>query len=228
VDRDVEAGRLKRVTEAGIFLRRFPRHAQESTMAIRVAARDVEIVPLTTARWPDFERLFGPRGACGGCWCMTPRLTRREYEAAKGEKNHRAMARLVARGPPPGLLAYRDGEPIAWIAIAPRSEYRLLAGSRVLAPIDEQPVWSIVCLYLRKDVRGQGLSSRLIRAAADFARKQGAKIVEGYPQEPGKKPMPAVFAWTGIASAFRRAGFEEVARRSATRPIMRWGVRHER
>jgi GNAT superfamily N-acetyltransferase len=180
------------------------------------------IVPLTSARWKDLERLFGPRGACGGCWCMTPRLTRREYEASKGEKNRRAMKRLVERGPPPGLLAYRDGEPVAWIALGPRSEYRLLAGSRVLAPVDDAPVWSIVCLYLRKDVRRKGLSSELLKAAVAFARKQGARIVEGYPQVPKQADMPAVFAWTGFASSFERAGFREVARRSPTRPIMRW------
>ena len=188
----------------------------------------LEILPLTPRRWPDFERLFGPRGACGGCWCMTPRLTRREYEANKGEKNRRAMKRLVERGPPPGLLAYRDGEPIAWIAVAPRSDCRLLSGSRVLAPVDDEPVWSIVCLFLRKDVRRQGLSSKLIRAAAAFARKQGARIVEAYPHIPKQAAMPAVFAWTGFASSFERAGFEEVARRSPTRPILRWPVTSRR
>ena len=188
----------------------------------------LEILPLTPKRWPDFERLFGPRGACGGCWCMTPRLTRREYEANKGEKNRRAMKRLVERGPPPGLLAYRGGEPIAWIAVAPRSDCRLLSGSRVLAPVDDEPVWSIVCLFLRKDVRRQGLSSKLIRAAAAFARKQGARIVEAYPQIPKQAAMPAVFAWTGFASSFERVGFEEVARRSPTRPILRWPVTSRR
>jgi GNAT superfamily N-acetyltransferase len=182
----------------------------------------LEIVPLTSARWRDFERLFGPNGACGGCWCMTPRLTRREYEAGKGEPNRRAMRRIVADGSPPGLLAYRGGEPIAWIAVGPRREYRLLAGSRILAPVDDRPVWSIVCLYLRKDARRQGLSAELIRAAARFARARGAQLVEGYPQDPKRADMPPVFAWTGFASAFERAGFAEVARRSPTRPIVRW------
>jgi len=184
----------------------------------------VRIFPLTPARWADFERLFGPRGACGGCWCMTPRLSRRDYEANKGEKNRRAMKRLVERGPPPGLLAYQDGEPVAWIAIAPRAQYRLLATSRVLAPVDDRPVWSIACLYLRKDVRRQGLSTKLIRAAADFAHRHGANLVEGYPQIPKKAAMPAVFAWTGFASSFEKAGFTEVARRSPTRPILRRSV----
>jgi GNAT superfamily N-acetyltransferase len=159
---------------------------------------------------------------------MTPRLSRREYEAKKGEKNRRAMKRIVERGPPPGLLAYRGSEPVAWIAVAPRSEFKLLATSRVLAPVDDRPVWSIACLYLRKDVRRQGLSTKLIRAAAEYARSRGAKLVEGYPQIPRKDAMPDVFAWTGFASSFERAGFREVARRSPTRPIVRWPVRSSR
>ncbi len=194
------------------------------TIAARASDGELKIVPLTPKQWPDFEQLFGPRGACGGCWCMTPRLTRRDYEANKGEKNRRAMERLVRRGPPPGLLAFRGGEPVAWIAVGPRADYRLLAGSRVLAPLDEQPVWSITCLFLRKNARRQGLSARLIGAAAEFAAKQGATIVEGYPQDPTKDTMPDVFAWTGIASAFAKAGFTEVARRSPTRPIYRLAV----
>ena len=154
---------------------------------------------------------------------MTPRLSRRDYEARKGGKNRRAMRRLVERGPPPGLLAYRGREPVAWIAVAPRAEFELLSTSRVLAPVDDRPVWSIVCLFLRKDVRRRGLSTKLIRAAAAFARSRGAKLVEAYPQIPRQPAMPAVFAWTGFASSYERAGFTEVARRSPTRPIVRWG-----
>jgi GNAT superfamily N-acetyltransferase len=181
----------------------------------------LSIVPLTPARWAAFERLFGPRGACGGCWCMTPRLTRRDYVAGRGARNRAAMRRLVARGPPPGLLAFRAGEAVAWIAVAPRRDCVALAGSRILAPIDDVAVWSIVCLFLRRDVRRRGLSSRLIEAAADFAFARGAAAVEAYPHEPKGASMPAVFAWTGIASAYRRAGFREVARRSPLRPIVR-------
>lgn len=198
-------------------------------MAARARDRDrrVTIVPFTPDRWDDFEKLFGPRGACGGCWCMTPRLTARDYEAAKGEKNRRAMKRLVERGPPPGLVAYRGGEPVGWIAIAPRAEFRRLATSRVLAPIDAAPVWSITCLFLRKDARRQGLSTELVKAAARFARRNGAWLVEGYPQVPKSGALPDVFAWTGLLTTFTRAGFREVARRSPTRPIVRWNARRK-
>lgn len=182
------------------------------------------MVPLTPERWEDFEALFGERGACGGCWCMTPRLTRSQYERQKGEGNRRAMRRLVEAGTVPGVLGYLGGEPVAWCAIEPRGAFSSLARSRIFQPVDEQPVWSIVCFFVRKDHRGRGLSSALIEGAVEHARRAGARLVEAYPVEPRQTPMPAVFAYTGIASAFRKAGFTEVARRSATRSIVRRAV----
>lgn len=181
--------------------------------------------PVTPARWPDLERLFGPRGACGGCWCMWFRLRRSEYERKKGAGNKRAMKKLVMSGAPPGLIAYLKGEPIAWCALAPRGEYSVLERSRVLAPVDDRPVWSIVCLFVAKPHRRQGVSVAMLEAAVGYARKRGARIVEGYPVEPKKKTMPDVFAMSGLASAFKKAGFTEVARRSETRPIMRRSLR---
>jgi GNAT superfamily N-acetyltransferase len=136
------------------------------------------------------------------------------------------MKRLVEKGKrPPGLLAYLDGEPAGWISIEPREAFSKLARSRILAPVDDKPVWSIVCFFVSKACRGRGLSVALIEGAVAHARKHGARIIEGYPVEPKKRPMPPVFAFTGLASAYRKAGFKEVARRSATRPIMRRNVR---
>jgi GNAT superfamily N-acetyltransferase len=157
---------------------------------------------------------------------MEPRQTHAEWEQRRGEKNRRAMKRLVDRGKrPPGLLAYVDGEPVGWISVEPREVFSKLARSRILAPVDDKPVWSIVCFFVAKSHRGRGLSVALIEGAVEHARKHGARVVEGYPVEPKKKPMPPVFAFTGLAAAYRRARFEEVARRSATRPIMRRAVR---
>jgi len=179
------------------------------------------IHPLTPERWEDFERLFGPRGACGGCWCMTPRLTRAEYERGKGEGHRRAMKAIVTGGEVPGVLGYRGGVAVAWCAVGPRAAYSQLARSRILKPVDDQPVWSIVCLFVAKDHRGGGVSTAMIEGAVAYARSRGARIVEAYPVEPRKSPMPAVFAYTGIASSYLAAAFEEVARRSETRPIVR-------
>jgi GNAT superfamily N-acetyltransferase len=178
--------------------------------------------PLTPERWEDLEKLFGERGACGGCWCMTWRLSRSRFEAQKGRINRRSFRTIVEHGPPPGILAYQDSEPVGWCAVARREEYPVLERSRVLKPLDAQPVWSISCLFVAKPLRRSGVSVQLLRAAREYAGRQGARIVEGYPVEPYAGNMPAAFAWTGTASAFLKAGFKEVARRSRTRPIMRW------
>ncbi len=185
----------------------------------------LELHPLTPERWKDFETLFGERGACGGCWCMWTRLARSEFERQKGEGNRRAMKAIVDSGRVPGLLAYGGGRPIGWCSVAPREEFPLLARSRILKPLDDQPVWSIVCFFIPKENRRQGLSGRLLAAAVDYVRRQGGRILEGYPVEPKKGRTADVFAWTGLASAFRHAGFREVARRSPTRPIMRRRIR---
>ncbi len=186
------------------------------------------VEPLTGEFWGDLERLFGSRGACGGCWCMTPRLTSAVYERNKGDANRRALLQLVINGPPPGVLGFLGDQPIGWCSIEPREKFVRLANSRILAPVDDRPVWSIVCLFIAKDFRGQGYSRKLIEGAVDFARQSGAKLIEAYPVEPRQERMPDAFAWTGLASSFRAAKFQEVARRSETRPIMRRAVRMRR
>jgi len=177
--------------------------------------------PLTGERWADLEVLFGPRGACGGCWCMAWRLTRSEFDRGKGDGNRKAFRAIVRSGAEPGVLAYHGGEPVGWCAVAPREDYPALGRSRVLAPVDERPVWSISCLFVARAARRSGVSVRLIRAAVEHAAAHGGSVVEAYPVEPYSENMPAAFAWTGTASAFRKAGFTEVLRRSRTRPIMR-------
>jgi GNAT superfamily N-acetyltransferase len=183
---------------------------------------DLAFHPLTADRFPDLEQLFGRRGACGGCWCMWWRLKRSEFERQKGETNRRALKRIVESGEVPGLLAYRGGRPIAWCSVAPREAFGALERSRVLKRVDDRPVWSVVCFFVAKPFRRRGLTAALLRAATEYAREHGARIVEGYPIEPKKSPAPDPFVWTGLPSAFRRVGFVEVARRSPTRPIMRF------
>jgi GNAT superfamily N-acetyltransferase len=179
------------------------------------------IEPVAPARWPHLELLLGERGGCGGCWCMTWRLPAAQFERDKGARNRTALRRLVETGPPPGILAYDGDTPIGWCAIAPREEYVRLARSRVLKPIDDTPVWSISCLFVARPFRQRGVSVALLRAAATFAGEHGARVVEGYPVVPYAEQMPDAFAWTGTVAAFVAAGYDEVARGSPTRPIMR-------
>ena len=130
------------------------------------------------------------------------------------------MQRLAKAGAKPGLLAYADGQPVGWCAVAPREEYERFATSRVLKPVDDQLVWSVTCFFIARTYRRWGLTRQLLDAAAEFAMRQGAKILEGYPVEP-RRDQPDAFVYTGLASAFRKTGFKEVARRSPSRPIFR-------
>jgi GNAT superfamily N-acetyltransferase len=180
--------------------------------------------PLTPDRWADLEKLFGERGACGGCWCMHWRLPRAEFSQQLGEANRQKLMEIVNRGEIPGILAYANDQPVGWCALAPRQSYPLLSRSRVLAPPDEQPVWSVVCFFIAKPHRRQKVSTQLLQSAVDYARTKGARIVEGYPIEPKKESYPDTFAFTGLANAFRATGFVEVLRRSPTRPIMRYTI----
>ena len=153
------------------------------------------------------------------------KLPRKEFNAGQGEGNRLAQKAILASGRTPGLLAYVDGVPAGWCAVEPRQVYSSLARSRILAPVDETPVWSVTCFFVDKRYRRQGLTVALLRAVVDYVKEQGGKVVEGYPVEPrkGQKTSP-VFIYTGTASAFRQAGFVEVARRSETRPIMRYNI----
>jgi len=183
-------------------------------------ARLLEIHPATAERWADLERLFGERGACGGCWCMAWRLAPKQFSARKGEGNRRSLRRLIASGEPVGVLGYLDGEAVGWCAVAPRESYPRLAASRVLAPPDDAPVWSISCFFVAREHRKRGLSAQLVAGAARYAASRGARVVEGYPHDL-EREQPAAFVWTGLLPAFERAGFREVARRSPKRPIVR-------
>ena len=151
---------------------------------------------------------------------MNWRLTSKEFEARKGPANKRAMKKIVMSGNVPGILAYLGSEPIGWCSVAPREQFPRLERSRNLKPVDDKQVWSVVCLFIAKPYRAQGVSVELLKAAVKHVRKQGGEIVEGYPVEPDDK-WPDAFAWTGVTSAFVKAGFEEVLRRSPSRPIMR-------
>ena len=180
---------------------------------------------LTPERWVDLEKLFGQHGATGGCWCMWWRLPRSEFMQQRGEGNKKAFKKIIDSGKVPGILAYVEGQPVGWCAVAPRETFPKLGRSRILKRVDDKPVWSVVCFFIAKKSRRKGISERLLKAAVDYVRKQGGKIVEGYPVEPKKGWTPDPFAYTGLASAFRKVGFVEVIRRSETRPVMRYMIR---
>lgn len=181
----------------------------------------LEVHPLTPDRWADFERLFGPKGACAGCWCTWWRLTQKEFVAGKGAKNRAFTKAQVERGEEPGLIAYAGTEPVGWVALAPREQYPRLARSKILAPVDGKAVWSVTCFFVVKGWRRKGVTVALLQAAKAYAASRGAMILEGYPVDPGGGKNPDVFAYTGLPGSFEGAGFREVLRRSPTRPVVR-------
>lgn len=186
--------------------------------------RDISIVPATRDLWEAFETLMGPKGGVGGCWCMLWRQSPKQQTALKGDGNRKAIKAVFDGSRPPGLLAFDGSEPVAWMSVAPRTAFVRLENSRVLAPVDAAPVWSISCFLIKRSHRRMGLAVSLLEAAKALAADHGGTILEGYPVEPRKDPYPSAYAWTGIAESFRRAGFKEVARRSQTRPIMRYFI----
>jgi GNAT superfamily N-acetyltransferase len=177
--------------------------------------------PLTPERWPDFERLFGRNGGYGGCWCMWFRQTGKEYEANRGERNRQAMCSLVERGEVPGVTLYSDGEPVGWVAVQPREALPRLERSRAAKRLDDAEPWSIVCFFVHRDHRGQGMMRRLLDAAVEHARAQGATLLEAYPKDLEELSPSTDAAYTGLLQVFLQAGFHEVARHAKGRPIVR-------
>jgi GNAT superfamily N-acetyltransferase len=181
--------------------------------------------PLTPERWPDLEAVFMARGCsvARSCWCMYYRMSGREsglLDAERARRNKRAMRKLVAAGPPPGLIGYRDGVPVGWISLGPREHFAKLEKSPVMKPVDDAKVWSVLCFVVPSEFRGQGVARALLDGAKAWARKHGAKLLEAYPiDKPGRGDDQNY--WFGTRSMFDAAGFEEVARRKPTRPVMR-------
>lgn len=181
----------------------------------------LEFHPLTPDRWMDFEELFGPHGAYGGCWCMWWRSTRREFERRQGEGNRQAMKAIVEIEVP-GILAYQEGKALGWCSVAPRERFTALQRSPILRPLDDAPVWSIVCFYVAKGYRGQGMAEALLCGAVEYVREQGGRVIEAYPTVPRGKRLPPVSSYMGLLAMFERAGFVPVANPSPSRVIVRY------
>jgi GNAT superfamily N-acetyltransferase len=185
----------------------------------------LKFAPLTPERWTDLVQLFGPNGACGGCWCMWWKRSADEFRRMKGPSNRRRFKALVDRGEVPGFLAYDQDQPVGWCAVEPRQHYPRLAGARTLAPVDNAPVWSVTCLFVKAGHRRRGLSLTMVQHAKGFVASRGGRLIEGYPKDLQGAVTGANSLWTGIASTFLQAGFTEVARRTPQRPIMRCKLR---
>jgi GNAT superfamily N-acetyltransferase len=181
---------------------------------------ELEVHPATPARWADVVAVIGGCAVANRCWCAYWYLSNADYKAGWGEQNRLPLENRVAAGDAPGIVGYVDGEPVAWVGVAPRTAFDRLNRSKNFAPVDDLPVWAVNCFVVAKRFRRRGLMPRLAKAAADFALAKGAPGVEAYPIEPSEK-SGAGDLYVGTVNAFRKAGYVEVARPLPRRPIMR-------
>jgi GNAT superfamily N-acetyltransferase len=209
--------------------------SEETAHGVPVAGdrEGIEVHPVTLDRWDDMVALFNTSPVMSSCWCMSPRVRASEFSRFGSEsrrRNREAMHGLVASGTIPGLLAYVGGRPVGWISVGPREQFARLQHSPALRPVDDLPVWSIVCFYTDPAYRRQGITGALIQAAVQHAAAHGAKAVEAYPIAAWGESVGPGDAYTGTAGTFRELGFEEVrisSSRSRGQPriIMRYDLR---
>ena len=185
------------------------------------SARDrILIHPITKERQKDFEALMKTNGITGSCWDMFPRrlnaegTVRHAYWRAKGVKlgegNRRDMAALIRKGNPVGLLAYRDGEPVGFVSVGPRTAYPRVDRSKASPPVDDLAVWAIPCFYVHRKFRGMGVTTALLKAAVEYAGRQGAPAVEGYARSDDAPRVSDESAYFGTEAMFRRAGYKKM------------------
>lgn len=182
--------------------------------------------PLTPARWDDLETLFNAKGCSVArhCWCMYYRRSgsRREMPAGttEAQANRAELRAMVDAGESPGLIGYIGRTPVGWVALGPREAYAKLRRSPVMKPVDDQPVWSIICFVVPAAFRGQGVARALLDGAVAYAAKRGVRWLEAYPVDrPDRVSDESI--WFGAKSMYDAAGFEEVARRKPQRPVVR-------
>ncbi len=189
------------------------------------SAMELQVLPLTSARWDDLEAVFGARGCAmaRGCWCMYYRIRGQQPgdgAAGRRETARNALRALADADPPAGLIGYLDGTPVGWVSLGPREDYARLARSPVMKPVDDSAVWSIVCFVVPSAYRGRGVATGLLDGAIAHARGHGVCLLEAYPLDTDVADA-ADANWFGARRMFARAGFEELARRRPDRPLMR-------
>jgi len=187
---------------------------------------DFQAMPLTADRWADFETLFGPQGACYGCWCTHFRIPAAERKLLDGDAKKAFMHARVEMGPPPGMLGYLAGVPVGWVQVGPRSDVPNWNSPKTVSrPTDgadaaDEAIWAVSCFFIASRQRGKGISHRMLSEAVAFAGRNGARMIEACPIDRTKQSK-SVGLYVGSTRIFEAAGFSEIARRKDGRPLMR-------
>lgn len=181
------------------------------------SAADLRFSPVTPECLSDLKRFSTEHGKFGYCSCMRWRMTSSQFRNSTREKRIEALNAMASSGEAVGVLAYDEDRPIGWCSIAPRSSYAALERYRALTPIDDEPVWSVVCLFIDSQYRKQGLTLSLLQAAIKYAASKGATIVEGYPVE----PTAPSYTYMGSPNTFLRGSFTDVTPPGQKRRVMR-------
>jgi len=186
----------------------------------------LDIRPVTPDLWPALDTLFGPQGACYGCWCSYFRLAPKQRDALSRDEKKQHLKQAAAAEVPPGLIALDDGVPVGWVQVTPRAHVPRWNTTRTVSrPLEgddpaDPGLWAISCFFIQSKWRGQGLSHALVDAAVAHARQSGARIIEACPVEHARHSR-SVGLLAGSVRVFEKAGFEPVAERKPGRPLMR-------
>jgi GNAT superfamily N-acetyltransferase len=175
--------------------------------------QEIRFTEVTRSTRGDFESLFEQPGAPKYCWCMAWRnLPSREH--VQNDEKKRAMMALIEAGTPVGILVHIEGKTVGWCSVAPRQTYRRLSRQQ---DDSEASIWSIVCFYVPRALRGGGLAAALLDAAIDHVFAKGAMTIEAYPVD---RASPS-YSFMGFRDMFAARGFQEVGTAGSRRHVMR-------
>ncbi|SDL12757.1 GNAT family N-acetyltransferase [Microbacterium azadirachtae] len=179
----------------------------------------------TPTEWDDVQRALTGGGDGASCQCVWPLLRNKDWNATTKEQRVEILRDEITNGPPPGIVAYVDGEAAGWIRIGPRPAQARLAYTRAIAAATQEPfedgsVWAVTCFSVRRDHRGKGLNAALLATAVEYARDAGARLVEGYPVDTAAVKVSSNDLFHGALSTFVGAGFSVVGELRSGRPLV--------
>ncbi|WP_456284910.1 GNAT family N-acetyltransferase [Microbacterium sp. JZ101] len=187
---------------------------------------EITTAPATTAQWYDVQSALTGGGDGRSCQCMWPVLPNKEWQTTSVDERERMLRDEIDAGPPPGLVAYADGRAAGWVRVGPRPAQRRVLRSRIVKsgtqePLEDDGVWAITCFSIRREHRGQGITRALLDAAVDYARRNGARVLEAYPIDTGSgRETRSNDLYVGALSTFTNAGFEVIAHPTPSRAVV--------